>query len=153
MLTKSTRSAIRALVFLGSQKTQKPVSPKTIAAMIGESPSYLAKVLGQLAKAGILEPHRGASGGFTLRRSAARITLREIIEAAQGPILGDFCQETPVGMDTCAFHKAAEELHHAILKTLNRWRLADLMEHPVPEPCLRRRNPCVLMPLPVSKPG
>jgi len=48
---------------------------------------YLFKVLGKLKKANILRSKKGPGGGFSLTRPAKDITILEIIEAVDGPIL------------------------------------------------------------------
>ena len=50
---------------------------------------YLFKVLQKLTKANILHSKRGPGGGFTLTRPATEITLLEIIEAVDGPMVND----------------------------------------------------------------
>ncbi|HET7575524.1 MAG TPA: Rrf2 family transcriptional regulator [Sphingomicrobium sp.] len=57
------------------------------------------KLMGQLAAAGLLSSVRGAGGGFSLARPAARITLADVIEAVEGPIAMTVCTE---GRTDCA---------------------------------------------------
>jgi len=151
MLTKTSISAVRALCYVGLQCTDDAMSPRAIAEYLGESPSYLAKVVRHLVKAGILRAHRGAAGGVTLARRPAEITLLDVVEACQGQILPDFCQKTPDIGQTCAFHQAGAELHDAITGVLQRWTLAHLLEKPRPSPGLLALGvKCRLLPEPVS---
>jgi len=46
---------------------------------------FLAKIFQSLSKAGIVRSHRGIRGGFTLAREPADISIKEILEAIQGP--------------------------------------------------------------------
>lgn len=101
MLTRTTIAAIRALVHVGLHPGDKPLSIRTIAERLGESPTYLAKVARHLVKAGILRAHFGVSGGIELNRQPQAISLRVIVEACQGMILGDFCQEQTNGVCAC----------------------------------------------------
>ena len=48
---------------------------------------YLFKVLQKLVTASILRSKRGPGGGFSLTRPAKDITILEIIEAVDGPML------------------------------------------------------------------
>ena len=48
---------------------------------------YLFKILGKLVTANILRSKRGVKGGFSLARPAKDITILEIIEAVDGPML------------------------------------------------------------------
>jgi FeS assembly SUF system regulator len=46
----------------------------------------VSKILKILAREGLLVPHRGAKGGFSLAKPASDITVAEIIGALEGPI-------------------------------------------------------------------
>ena len=49
------------------------------------------KLTGRLAAAGLLETARGTGGGFRLARRAPEISLADIVEAVEGPILMTSC--------------------------------------------------------------
>ncbi|NLY02897.1 MAG: Rrf2 family transcriptional regulator [Rhodopirellula sp.] len=132
MLTKTSLSAIRALTFIGGNDAGEPLSPRNIAEQLGESPTYLSKVLRHLVKSGILRAHRGVAGGVTLNRAPADVTLLAIVESCQGTILGDFCEDAEELEKTCALHQAGAELHRAIVSVLSRWTLAHLLAKPRP---------------------
>ena len=148
MLTKTSRSAIRLLTYLGQLGTSEPLSPRVLAEQLGESPTYLAKVAGHLVRAGILQSQRGVAGGMVLSRAPETISMLAIVEACQGTILGDFCDEAPDLGKTCAFHQACGELHAAIVGVLSRWTLAQFIQKPRPIGMLDKRIPCWLEPTP-----
>ncbi len=52
------------------------------------------KLTGRLAAAGLLATARGAGGGFRLTRSAADVSLADIVEAVEGPIAMTTCVDT-----------------------------------------------------------
>ncbi|MEP7302112.1 MAG: Rrf2 family transcriptional regulator [Caldimonas sp.] len=56
------------------------ISAADIAAKYGVSPHHLAKVLADLARAGIVESVRGVGGGYRFAGNARRLTLMEIIQ-------------------------------------------------------------------------
>jgi Rrf2 family protein len=63
-------------------------------------PSFLAKIVSQLSVAGLLQTSRGARGGVSLAKSAEAISLLDVVEAIDGPILLNDC----VGeMSSCNF--------------------------------------------------
>jgi Rrf2 family protein len=97
---------------------------------LGESPTYLAKVVRHLVRCGILEAEKGVKGGVRLLRSPEQITLLAIVEACQGTIAGDYCKSAVPSSSQCSFHRAAVELHTAITGVLGRWTLGDLLESP-----------------------
>ncbi|MEE3330018.1 MAG: Rrf2 family transcriptional regulator [Myxococcota bacterium] len=47
---------------------------------------YLEQIFQRLRKAGLVAGKRGPGGGYTLARLASEITLRDILEAVEGPI-------------------------------------------------------------------
>ncbi len=148
MLTKTSLSAVRASVFLGLNSSAQPWSPRAMAEHLGESPTYLAKVVRHLVRAGILRAHRGVAGGVSLKRSPGEISLRMIVEACQGTILGDFCSDAADLSQTCAFHRAGVELHDAMVGVLSRWTLADFLNQPAPSAEIAGQVQCWLSPCP-----
>lgn len=53
----------------------------------------VSKILKQLARKGLLESHRGASGGYTLAKEPAAISVAEVIAALEGPIAVTECTD------------------------------------------------------------
>lgn len=147
MLTKTTRAGIQTLLYLALNQADEPASPRAMAGALGSSPTYLSKVTGQLVRAGILVAHKGAKGGVTLSRPAAAITLLDIVQALQGPILGDYCPtRMPAGM-VCRFHQAMYALHQATLEALSKWTLADMAELPDRSLNLDSNTTCMMFPV------
>jgi Rrf2 family protein len=145
MLSKTSLLAIRILLQLGAKRGSEPVPPRRLAEELGESPTYLAKVAGHLVRAGIVQAHRGAMGGMVLNRDPRSISLLSIVEACQGAILADFCQPVTQMGDVCAYHKAAVELHRAIVGVLSRWSLAQLLARPAPTGVLAGQLRCYML--------
>jgi Rrf2 family protein len=72
-----------------------------IADKYGVSPHHLAKVLAQLARAGIVASVRGAGGGYRFTGNARRLTLMDVVQifediAPPAPALGAQGAATPV---------------------------------------------------------
>jgi Rrf2 family protein len=61
-------------------------SAAQVSALTGIPAPTVAKLMGQLGRAGLLSSQRGVAGGFTLARGAAKISLADIVEAIDGPI-------------------------------------------------------------------
>ncbi len=153
MLGKTSISAIRALLFLAQQEGDGCWSPRRLAAELDESPTYLAKVLRHLVKAGILEAARGAHGGVHLVRRPREVTLLEVVEACQGAIVGDYCRSGRDKSEFCSFHEAAFELHTAIERVLGRWTLERLLRNPESKSGRRSEIPCLMKGVTVSACG
>jgi Rrf2 family protein len=142
VLTKTSETAVRALLFIVQSGGDSPIPPGKIAEHLGASPSYMAKISTLLVKADILETFRGMYGGVRLSHPPKEIRLLEIVEACQGKILGDYCQDHPRMKEVCAYHRAMSELQGGIVKVLEGWTLADLAAKPGPSPALRGAVPC-----------
>lgn len=81
MIYSQTSSyAIRALAFMATQPLNELQGIQKIAEACFIPPSYLAKIFRALARAGFVNSHRGAGGGFTLRQNPKQIRLLEVIE-------------------------------------------------------------------------
>lgn len=64
----------------------EPIAANCVAEETGLPQPTVSKLMGRLAKAGLLVSFRGVGGGFQLGRAADRISLAEIVEAIDGPI-------------------------------------------------------------------
>ena len=64
LFTKASEYAMLSLILLSQAKHPKDVD--TISSELGISKSFLAKILQNLAKEGILHSFKGANGGFVL---------------------------------------------------------------------------------------
>jgi Rrf2 family protein len=142
MITQTSLAGIRTLVYLALRKENDPISPRQIAEKLGLSPTYLAKVSGLLATGNLVRARRGMKGGITLQRDPDDIAALEIVEACQGKILGDFCQEGADKRFVCAYHKMVDELREAQIAVLSEWTLADLASRPTPTRAAPSGVPC-----------
>lgn len=92
----------------------------------------VSKILGAMARGGLLESHRGLKGGFSLARPAEEITVGEIISAVDGPIALTECLDD--GSGDCALESLCptrahwQKINGAIKKALDEVTLADLMQ-------------------------
>lgn len=150
MITKTSLLAIRALVCVAEAQQGVVASPRSIAARLGESPAYMAKVLRSLVKAGILRAEHGRNGGVLLNRRPSDVTLLAIVEACQGAIAGSYCQGIADLRMACAFHRATVELQHSIVKILSRWNLEQLAASPRPDKGLSGEVHCMMVGFPVA---
>lgn len=85
-LPKRCQYAIAAVTFMAKHATGVPLMVGTLAEACDLPETYLSKILQQLAQAGVVASRRGRRGGYMLRKSPAKTTLLEIIEAMEGPV-------------------------------------------------------------------
>lgn len=64
----------------------EPVQIRVISERQGVPARYLEQIFGRLRRSEIVASKRGPGGGYTLARPAAQITLREVVEAVEGPL-------------------------------------------------------------------
>ena len=77
-LQKNTSLALYSVIEFAADPARH-VSAAEIAAKYGVSAHHLAKVLSDLARAGIVESVRGAGGGYRFTGNARRLTLLDVI--------------------------------------------------------------------------
>jgi Rrf2 family protein len=85
-LQKSTRLALWSVLEFAARPDEN-VSAAEVASRYGESVNHLAKVLAELARAGIVESVRGAGGGYRFVGTPRRLTLLDVIRLFED--LGD----------------------------------------------------------------
>ncbi len=99
-ITKQADYAVRAVMYLAKLQSGERAATSKIAEEQHIPPSFLAKIVSQLSIAGLLHTSRGARGGVALARTPDKITLLDVVEAIDGPILLNECSHAD-GM--CAF--------------------------------------------------
>ncbi|MDN5696813.1 MAG: Rrf2 family transcriptional regulator [Rubrobacter sp.] len=133
-LSSEGRYAIRALVYLARAGAQ--VNADTISADANIPRRLLARILAYLSRAGLVESQAGRGGGSQLARPAEEITLREAVEAAEGPFDVTKCimEDRNCGEGRpCAMHDAWEEGQSTILDYLAIQTLDEFIEETVSE--------------------
>ena len=99
-ITRQADYAVRAVLHLARINGNERAATSQIAKEQHIPPSFLAKIISQLSIAGLLHTSRGARGGVTLARDPKDVSLLEVIEAIDGPIMLNEC----VGDNsTCTF--------------------------------------------------
>jgi Rrf2 family iron-sulfur cluster assembly transcriptional regulator len=90
MLTQSVGYAASALGYLaGSGRHQMLV--RELAEAVGVPGPYLAKIMNQLARRGFVTTQRGIGGGVALARAAGEISLYDLCEALDDPVVQQRC--------------------------------------------------------------
>lgn len=90
-LTRKGEYAIRGIIYLAQQQPGRMALISEIAEATEVPTTFLAKIFQSFAKLGLVNSYRGTGGGFTLARPASHITLREVVEAVEGPIVPNRC--------------------------------------------------------------
>src|SRR5687767_11672468 len=86
--SQRTEYALRALIELGSERSDGGVVPcREIAERQKIPERFCEQVLGDLRRAGLISTHRGATGGNRLARDASDVTVSEVVEVIEGPVV------------------------------------------------------------------
>ena len=86
-ISRSTGYALVAVGYIAQNYKEGAVLAARVSKEYGIPLEYLLKILQQLVRANVLRSKRGPRGGFFLARPAEAITLLEVIEAVDGPLM------------------------------------------------------------------
>jgi Rrf2 family iron-sulfur cluster assembly transcriptional regulator len=84
--TLQVRYAICGIFDLAYNGHGDPIQVRAISARQAIPVRYLEQIFQRLRRAGIVGSKRGPGGGYSLARGAAELTLRQIVEAVEGPL-------------------------------------------------------------------
>jgi Rrf2 family transcriptional regulator, iron-sulfur cluster assembly transcription factor len=90
-ISKSAGYAVHGLIYLISKSASEPVQISEIAEYQNVSRTYLAKIFQQLSTARIIVGQRGITGGYLLAKEPTKVTLLNIVEAVDGPVMRRHC--------------------------------------------------------------
>ncbi len=85
-LTRSVSYAVSILLRVHESRSRGPVTAARIAHKADFPPRFLYRVLRRLVDAGLLHGTSGPGGGYSLARSAAQISLADIVLAVEGKV-------------------------------------------------------------------
>ncbi len=85
-LTRGVEYGIEGILYLARRCDDEPALIREISRATAIPETFLSKIFQRLATRGLIRSRRGFRGGFRLARPAGRISLRDIVEAVQGPI-------------------------------------------------------------------
>ena len=125
----SCEYAIRALTYLAQRPAGKLTLLGEIAEAEGIPRAFLAKVLQDLVREGLLRSARGPAGGYALADSPENTSLYEIRRAVDGV---EDLERCAVGLDPCTddtpcpLHEMYKPLKAAIERYLRQTTVADL---------------------------
>lgn len=128
-INKQTDYAIRTIIALSHKPFDTIVMTKDIAVEQDIPVSFLQKVIQTLSKTGLIITVRGSRGGIKLTKSPDEITLRQVVEAMEGPIFLNRClvRKGECSRDhLCLAHKAWEKAQKALLEELESIKFSQL---------------------------
>jgi len=132
LYSKTAKYAVLALAEVALCSTQTPVSTKQIAKSASVPYPLLAKIVGQLRRAGLVHAARGKHGGILLTRPAEEIVLKDVVLAMDGP---DMLYRCPLLLEPCdcddhecELHPLWKPAHDAVTRFIENTTLRDIAE-------------------------
>ncbi|RJQ46525.1 MAG: Rrf2 family transcriptional regulator [Gaiellales bacterium] len=131
-ISRQTDYAIRTIEFLSRDPDAGLVQTHEIARQQNIPPKYLPTIIRTLARAGLLKTMRGNHGGVRLARPPEEISLREVVEAIDGPVILNRCLIKPGECDSgssnlCALHMFWERVTDDVREELDSVMMSDLV--------------------------
>ena len=122
-ITQEGDYALRVVLYLYSCGQGQRVEAKVISLHENIPPRFLLKLLRKLTVAGITSSYMGYGGGYAAERPPEEITVRQVIEAVEGPIYVNRCFEAEELCNagrakTCAMHRALSTVQQKFLSEL-----------------------------------
>lgn len=126
-ISEAASMGLHAMVLLAVDP-ERLLNTKEAASLLDVSEAHLAKVLQRLARAGLVDSVRGPKGGFLLARQPSTITLLEVYEAIEGPIIARNCLFNTQLCDGehCIFGNLLESVDSQVKEYLGRTKLSEV---------------------------
>lgn len=132
MITQTAEYALRAVVYL-ARIGGGPAVTEEVAEVTRVPAGYLARILRDLSKAGLLTARRGVGGGFALAKPAGSISVWDVLEAAESGI--GRIESCPLGLgehgaSLCALHKLLDDTIAEVERTFKGTTIQDILTSP-----------------------
>lgn len=131
MISKKTKYAINALVYLAKKEDKKPIRISDISESQNIPQKFLEAILLDLKKAGILASKKGKGGGYYMLKAPKDVNLAEVMRLFDGAIAllpcvtynyYERCEEC-IDEETCGIRDVFYEVRN---KTVELLKKADL---------------------------
>lgn len=129
-LTQKSKYAVRALMELALDECGSPLGVYEVARRQRIPERFLEQIFGDLRRAGILESHRGAHGGFCFAAPPEDVTVLDIVELLDGEVrparcsAGGTCYISDAPL--CATSKVWDEARIALESVFGRYTIAQI---------------------------
>ncbi len=125
-VSEAASLALHTTAFLAGQPGRL-VTAGQMASALQVSENHLSKVLQRLAKAGLVRSTRGPKGGFALNRSSDELTLLDVYEAIEGPlVITDCLFSRPVCNGQCILGDLLTDVNSRIKAYLSETKLSSV---------------------------
>jgi Rrf2 family protein len=132
-ITQEADYGFRVVLYLSKLGYGEKIEAKSISKDQGIPLRFLLKLLRKLTKSGIIKSYRGVNGGYSLNRVPEEISLKDIIEAIDGPIYINRCLSDPSNCNIdhasyCLVNRALSKIQDNLIHDLERINFKDILE-------------------------
>ncbi|MBX7148999.1 Rrf2 family transcriptional regulator [bacterium] len=127
--SRASDYALLMLIHMATLPEGESTNVKKIASHLGLSLRFLANIAGKLTTAHIIESQRGIGGGIKLKKDASTVSIRDVIEAVDGPVQTMFCQndhENCSHLSACNMKHFWDDLQGLVVHKLTATSIAHL---------------------------
>lgn len=126
------------MIDLAQHYNEGYIALKDISARQNISKKYLEQIIPFLNRSNLLLANKGHMGGYQLSREPDKISVREILESAEGSLAPVSCMDNVPNLcesfDHCLTFPVYQGLYDVILNYLNGISLQDIIDR-VPDSC------------------
>jgi Rrf2 family protein len=128
-LSKKTDYALIALKDLASSPPGTSSSAREIAMRYDIPVEFMAKILQRLCKHELLISHQGKRGGYLLGHPPSKISIADVIQAIDGPVLVTACSDINENCEQyakCNVRDPLWQLKNRLIESLTSFTVEDL---------------------------
>lgn len=126
------RYSLRMMIDLAQHYDEGFIALKDISARQGISKKYLEQIIPFLNRSNLLNANKGHMGGYQLARQPSDITVREILESAEGSLTPVSCMDNMPNLcercESCVTLPIYQGLYDVILSYLSGITLQDIID-------------------------
>ncbi|MEO6182544.1 MAG: Rrf2 family transcriptional regulator [Verrucomicrobiota bacterium] len=130
-ITRAGEYGVLGLLNLARRDSQELAMIEEVSRQEAIPKSFLAKIFQSLVKAGIIRSTRGSGGGFALSKAPEKISVLEVIEAIEGKIAFQRCQQEEPDCEHvggCALCSLLGQAQESLKEIFSQTTLADLLK-------------------------
>ncbi len=132
-ITQEADYGLRVVLYLSKLEYGERIDSGTMSENNEIPLRFLLKLLRKLIDSGIIKSYRGVNGGYALNKLPEKITLKDVVEAIDGPISVNRCLIDPEFCNAkqkgpCEIHRALAGVQQKLLSELEKVNFKDLKD-------------------------
>ncbi len=128
-LTRAADYAVRVMIYLAMLPPGERASLTSIVEATGAPDSFLSKVLQSLTRASMITSRRGPTGGFEISSLGRMASMRDVVEAIDGPMSLNVCvsqRRSCPRKSWCPAHPVWVKAQESLMNVLGTAMISDL---------------------------